>query len=71
MLKELKPNREYFIINIDEPYAEEIYEVLKRGQAAKGQWPEGDVSFEAWQEQTFGPVRRAAANETYNYRSGM
>lgn len=54
MLKEMKPNREYFIINIDEPYAEEVYDVLKRGQMAKGEWPEGDISFEEWQEQTFG-----------------
>lgn len=46
MLKEMKPGREYFIINIDEPYAEEIYEVLKRGQIVKGEWPEGDISFE-------------------------
>ena len=60
MLKELKgdgskpiknPN-EYFIINIDEPYAEEIYNILKCGQTAKGEWPEGDISFEQWQKQT-------------------
>lgn len=32
MRKEIKPGRRYFIINIDEPYAPEIYEVMKRGQ---------------------------------------
>lgn len=59
MLKHMKPEREYFIINIDEPYAPEIYEILKRGQMAKGEWPEGDISFEEWKEQTFGELRRA------------
>jgi len=54
MLKEMKPGKRYFIINLDEPYAREIYEILKRGQTAKGQWPEGDISFEEWQRQTFG-----------------
>ncbi len=53
MRKSMKPGRKYFIINIDEPYAEEIFEVLKRGQMAKGKWPEGDISFEAWKQQTF------------------
>ncbi|WP_434642719.1 hypothetical protein PQ692_00290 [Thermoanaerobacterium thermosaccharolyticum] len=53
MLKEMKPGRKYFIINIDEPYAVEIFEILKRGQMAKGEWPEGDISFEEWQELTF------------------
>lgn len=56
MLKEMKPGRRYFIINLDEPYAEEVYEVLKRGQMAKGEWPEGDISFEEWKEQTFGDL---------------
>ncbi|SFH34483.1 hypothetical protein SAMN05660649_04835 [Desulfotomaculum arcticum] len=46
MLKHMKPGREYFLINIDEPYALEIYEVLKRGQMAKNEWPEGDISFD-------------------------
>ena len=53
MRKKIKPGRRYFIINIDEPYAEEIYEVLKRGQMAKDKWPEGDISFREWIEQTF------------------
>jgi hypothetical protein len=52
--KEPKPGRRYFIINIDEPYAREIYEILKRSQMAKGDWPEGDIDFEEWQRQTFG-----------------
>ena len=54
MRKGMKPGRRYFIINIDEPYAEEIYEALKRGQMEKGEWPEGDVGFEEWKKQTFG-----------------
>jgi len=71
MKKELKRFREYFIINIDEPYAQEIFDVLKRGQMAKGEWPEGDISFEEWQEQTFGDDRREDEREAANYRSGM
>jgi hypothetical protein len=53
--KFMKPGRRYFIINLDEPYAPEVYEILKRGQMAKGpeHWPEGDVSFEEWKRQTF------------------
>ena len=53
VLKEMKPERRYFIINIDEPYASEVYEILKRGQMAKGEWPEGDISFEEWKDKTF------------------
>lgn len=53
MLKEMKPGRQYFIINIDEPYAEEIYEILKQGQMKKGDWPEGNVSFDVWKKLTF------------------
>ena len=71
MLKEIKDGNEYFIINIDEPYAKEIFEVLKRGQMAKGQWPEGDITFEEWQEHTFGEQREEELREMYNYRSGM
>lgn len=48
MKKYMKPGQRYFIINIDEPYARAIYEVLKAGQIAKGRWPEGDISFEEW-----------------------
>jgi hypothetical protein len=48
MRKTMKPGRRYFIINIDEPYAEDIYKVLKKGQMKKGQWPEGNISFEEW-----------------------
>ena len=53
MTKEMKPGNKYFIINIDEPYAGKIYEILKSGQMKKGEWPEGDISFEEWKEQTF------------------
>ena len=53
MLKSMKPDRRYFIINIDESFAEEIFEVLKRGQIEKGEWPEGDIDFETWKYNTF------------------
>lgn len=53
MRKIIKPGRRYFIINIDEPYAEEIYKVLKKGQMKKGEWPEGNISFEEWKKQTW------------------
>lgn len=53
MLKKIKTDRKYFIINVDEPYAEAIYNILKVGQTAKGQWPEGDISFEEWKKLTF------------------
>jgi hypothetical protein len=53
MEKQMKPGRRYFIINIDEPYAVKIYQALKEGQTAKGEWPEGDISFEEWKHQTF------------------
>ncbi|MGE4552848.1 MAG: helix-turn-helix domain-containing protein [Desulfovibrionaceae bacterium] len=48
MQKQMKPGRRYFLINVDEPYAPEVYEALKRGQMAKGEWPEGDVTFAEW-----------------------
>lgn len=51
--KKEKPGNNYFVINIDEPYADKIYEVLKKGQTAKGKWPEGDISFEEWKKKTF------------------
>lgn len=54
MLKNLKPGNRYIIVNIDEPYAEEIYEILKKGQEDKEDWPEGDISFKEWLEETFG-----------------
>jgi hypothetical protein len=61
----MQPGNRYFIINIDEPYAEEIYEVLRRGQIVKGEWPEGDISFEEWIEETW----KDEEMERYNYRS--
>jgi len=57
MKKTMKPGHRYFVINIDEPYAKAIYEVLKAGQMAKGQWPEGDIPFETWVEQTWTNVK--------------
>lgn len=53
MKKKMKPGRRYFIINIDEPYAPEIYEILKKGQIKKAEWPEGDIDFETWTYLTF------------------
>lgn len=50
----MKPGNRYIIVNIDEPYAEEIYEILKRGQQDKDDWPEGAISFREWLEETFG-----------------
>lgn len=52
MIKKMKPGRLYFIINTDEPYAEKIYEILKKGQIAQGKWPEGDIGFEDWKKST-------------------
>lgn len=71
MLKTIKPGRKYFIINLDEPYAEKIFQVLKEGQMEKGEWPEGDISFKEWKEQTFKQLDEEREQETYNYRSGM
>lgn len=56
MLKQLKPGRLYFVINIDEPYAEKIFQVLKEEQIKMNEWPEGDISYREWVEQTFGTV---------------
>lgn len=71
MLKNIKPGRKYFIINLDEPYAEKIFQILKEGQMAKDEWPEGDISFEEWKEQTFKPLDEELEREKCNYRSGM
>ena len=54
MLKQLKPDRLYFIINIDESYASRIFEVLKEEETKRGNWPERDISYREWVEQTFG-----------------
>ncbi|MFA5866893.1 MAG: hypothetical protein WC891_02890 [Actinomycetota bacterium] len=53
MLKQMKPGRNYFIIKIDEPYAWKVFDVLKAGQIKKGEWPEGDITFEEWIDKTF------------------
>lgn len=53
MLKNMKPNNRYMIINVDEPYAEDIYTLLKARQWERGEWPEGDISFAEWIEKTF------------------
>lgn len=54
MLKLMKPGHRYFVINVDEPYAEKIYQVLKEGQVAKKAWPEGDITFKEWLYLKFG-----------------
>ena len=54
MLKQLKANNLYFVINIDEPYAEKIFHVLKEEQTKLNEWPEGDINFKTWVFQTFG-----------------
>ena len=53
MRKKMKPGRAYFIINIDEPYAEDIFKTLKQGQIEKDEWPEGDIDFKTWKYNTF------------------
>lgn len=55
MLKAIKPGRKYILCNVDEHYAKDVYEVIKRGQMAKGPgaWPEGDISFEEWKKLTW------------------
>jgi hypothetical protein len=53
MLKRFKPDKCYFCIRIDEPFAKEIYEVLKRELTAMDRWPEGDIDFEEWKRQNW------------------
>jgi hypothetical protein len=55
MLKQIKPNHLYMIIDIKEPYIEKLFEILKAGQIEKDDWPEGkDITFKEWIFQTFG-----------------
>ena len=55
MLKQLKADHLYMIIDIKEPYIEKIFEVLKAGQLEKEDWPEGSsINFREWVEKTFG-----------------
>jgi len=54
MLKQIKPDHLYMIVDIKEPYIEKLFEVLKAGQIEKEDWPEGDISFEQWVKDTFG-----------------
>lgn len=57
MLKQLKPDHLYFVIDVKEPYAEKIFEVLKAGQLEKDDWPEGKhITFKEWVFDTFGHV---------------
>jgi len=63
MRKEIKPGRQYFIINMDEPYAAVIYAVLKSGQQAKGQWPEGDIGFDEWKRLTFSQPSQSSGQD--------
>ncbi len=59
-MRKMKPGNEYFIINVDESYAHLIYEILKYGQTIKGEWSEGDITFDEWKNQTFGKSRKQA-----------
>jgi len=54
MLRQLKPDHLYMIIDIAEPYAPRIFEVLKEEEIKRCGWPEGDISYREWVEQTFG-----------------
>jgi hypothetical protein len=54
MIKQIKPGRLYFVINIDESYAAKIFDVLKAEQTKLNDWPEGDITFIQWVGQTFG-----------------
>ena len=55
MLKQLKADNLYFVIRVNEPYAEKIFNVLKEGQIANEDWPEGDnITFKEWVFDTFG-----------------
>lgn len=55
MLKQLKANNLYFVINIDESYAEKIFQVLKEEQTKLDKWPEGpNITFKEWVFETFG-----------------
>ena len=58
----IKANNKRFVINIDEAYARDIYEVLKAGQIAKGEWPEGDMSFDEWVRLTWQEGKRVTGD---------
>jgi hypothetical protein len=65
MPKTVKEGRCYLIINTDEPYAEEVYSIMKRGQQGKNQWPEGNISFDEWHRTTFGCAPQKADSPEY------
>jgi hypothetical protein len=55
MIKQVKEGHLYFIIRINEPYAEKIFQVLKEEQLKLNDWPEGeDITFREWIFDTFG-----------------
>lgn len=54
MLKKLKEGHLYFVIDIAEPYAERIFQMLKEEQIKLNDWPEGDITFKEWVLDTFG-----------------
>ena len=53
MIKQIKENELYFVIKINEPYAEKIFEVLKEEQTKLDKWPEGNIS-PFWMMMIFG-----------------
>ena len=54
MLKQLKPDHMYMIVDIRENYIEKLFEVLKAGQIEKNDWPEGNITYREWVKLTFG-----------------
>lgn len=62
MRKEMKPGNCYILVNIDEEYATEVFEIVKKGEEKKGTWPEGNVEFVDWIFDIFGEDGLKAAN---------
>lgn len=53
MLKEMNSMGNYLIANIDEPYAPEIFKIIKKGEKLKKGWDEPE-EFNSWCTETFG-----------------
>ncbi len=53
MLKELKKNRCYLVVNCDEPYAEKVFKLIRDNEIKKGTW-EGSNLFSEFFKSTFG-----------------
>ena len=46
----IKPNKKYIVVNVDEPYAENIFNVLRDGEKEKGNWKNEPETFKEWLE---------------------